>query len=123
MLYRQRSTFFYETRIKPAEKTISPFRKRTSEPGRTQKTKYAAVSRIPSEAAVGRRVQGSVKRNVFVKPNEQSRACASYAMARKRLLKTNHFVKPSAIEPARITEARNGRKKSNLNTYHLTLHQ
>ena len=73
MLYRQRSTFFYETRIKPAEKTISPFRKRASEPGRTQKTKYAAVSRIPSEAAVGRRVQGSVKRNVFVKANEQSR--------------------------------------------------
>ena len=95
MLYRQRSTFFYETRIKPAEKTISPFRKRTSEPGRTQKTKYAAVSRIPSEVAVGRRVQGSVKRNVFVKPNEQSRACASYAMARKRLLKTNVFVKPN----------------------------
>ena len=92
MLYRQRSTFFYETRIKPAEKTISPFRKRTSEPGRTQKTKYAAVSRIPSEVAVGRRIQGSVKRNVFVKPNEQSRACASYAMARKRLLKTNLFL-------------------------------
>ena len=100
MLYRQRSTFFYEMRIKPSEK-ISPFRKRASEPGRTQKTKYAAVSRIPSEAAVGRRVQGSVKRNVFVKPNEQSRACASYAMARKRLLKTNRFAKPSA-EPNKV---------------------
>ena len=97
MLYRQRSTFFYETRIKPAEKTISPFRKRTSEPGRTQKTKYAAVSRIPSEVAVGRRIQGSVKRNVFVKPNEQSRACASYAMARKRLLKTNVFYRSARI--------------------------
>ena len=97
MLYRQRSTFFYETRIKPAEKTISPFRKRTSEPGRTQKTKYAAVSRIPSEVAVGRRVQGSVKRNVFVKPNEQSRACASYAMARKRLLKTKLFYRSARI--------------------------
>ena len=95
MLYRQRSSFFYEMRIKPSEK-ISPFRKRASEPSRTQKTKYAAVSRIPSEAAVGRRVQGSVKRNVFVKPNEQSRACASYAVARKRLLKTNLFDKPSA---------------------------
>ena len=94
MLYRQRSSFFYEIRIKPLKK-ISPFRKRASEPGRTQKTKYAAVSRIPSEVAVGRRVQGSVKRNVFVKPNEQSRACASYAMARKRLLKTNVFVKPN----------------------------
>ena len=66
MLYRQRSSFFYEIRIKPLKK-ISPFRKRASEPGRTQKTKYAAVSRIPSEVAVGRRVQGSVKRNVFVK--------------------------------------------------------
>ena len=74
MLYRQRSSFFYEMRIKPLKK-ISPFRKRASEPGRTQKTKYAAVSRIPSEVAVGRRVQGSVKRNVFVKPNEQSRVC------------------------------------------------
>ena len=72
MLFRQRSSFFYEIRIKPLKK-ISPFRKRASEPGRTQKTKYAAVSRIPSEVAVGRRVQGSVKRNVFVKPNEQSR--------------------------------------------------
>ena len=115
MLYRQRSSFFYETRIKPAEKTISPFRKRTSEPGRTQKTKYAAVSRIPSEAAVGRRVQGSVKRNVFVKPNEQSRACASYAMARKRLLKTNRFAKPSAepnkarTMPRREMDERNSR--------------
>ena len=39
--------------------------------------------------------------NVFVKPNEQSRACASYAMARKRLLKTNRFAKPSA-EPNKV---------------------
>ena len=114
MLYRQRSSFFYEMRIKPLKK-ISPFRKRASEPGRTQKTKYAAVSRIPSEVADGRRVQGSVKRNVFVKPNEQSRACASYAMARKRLLKTNHFVKPNAepnevrAMPRREMEERNSR--------------
>jgi len=36
-----------------------------------------------------------LKTNVFVKPNEQSRACASYVMARKRLLKTNVFVKPN----------------------------
>ena len=105
MLYRQRSSFFYEMRIKPAEKTISPFRKRTSEPGRTQKTKYAAVSRIPSEAAVGRRVQGSVKRNVFVKPNEQSRACASYAMARKRRKKFKAF---SAVSPP-LTDCRSER--------------
>ena len=96
MLYRQRSSFFYEMRIKPLKK-ISPFRKRASEPGRTQKTKYAAVSRIPSEVADGRRVQGSVKRNVFVKPNEQSRACASYVMARKRLLKTKLFYRSARI--------------------------
>ena len=39
---------------------------------------------------------GRKKFDVFVKPNGQSRACASYAMARKRLLKTNLFDKPSA---------------------------
>ena len=32
---------------------------------------------------------GRKKFDVFVKPNGQSRACASYAMARKRLLRTN----------------------------------
>ena len=86
MLYRQRSSFFYEIRIKPLKK-ISPFRKRASEPGRTQKTKYAAVSRIPSEVAVGRRVQGSVKRNVFVKPNEQSRKKFELCRGGKRIAK------------------------------------
>ena len=30
-----------------------------------------------------------MKMNVFVKPDEQSRTRAGYAMARKRLLKTN----------------------------------
>jgi hypothetical protein len=34
--------------------------------------------------------------DVVDKPNGQSRACADYAMARKRLLETNRFVKPSA---------------------------
>ena len=29
--------------------------------------------------------------NVFVKPNEQNRACSSYAMARKRRMKSNHI--------------------------------
>ena len=33
--------------------------------------------------------------NVFVKPNEQNRACSSYAMARKRRMKSNVFVKPN----------------------------
>ena len=33
-----------------------------------------------------------MNKNVFVKPNGQSRACASYAMAKKRLLKTNLFL-------------------------------
>ena len=32
---------------------------------------------------------GRKKFDVFVKPNGQSRACASYAKARKRLLRTN----------------------------------
>ena len=27
--------------------------------------------------------------NIFVKPNEQNRACSSYAMARKRRMKSN----------------------------------
>ena len=30
-----------------------------------------------------------MKSNVFVKPNEQKRACSSYAMARKRRMKSN----------------------------------
>ena len=33
-----------------------------------------------------------MNKNVFVKPNGQSRAYASYAMAKKRLLKTNLFL-------------------------------
>ena len=33
-----------------------------------------------------------MNKNVFVKPNGQSRACASYAMAKKQLLKTNLFL-------------------------------
>ena len=37
-----------------------------------------------------------MKMNVFVKPDEQSRTRAGYAEARKRLLKTNLFDKPSA---------------------------
>ena len=37
--------------------------------------------------------KNSVK-NVFVKPNEQNRACSSYAMARKGRMKSNDFVKP-----------------------------
>ena len=31
----------------------------------------------------------TAKTNVFVKPNEQNRACSSYAMARKRRMKSN----------------------------------
>ena len=30
-------------------------------------------------------------RNVFVKPNEQNRACSSYAMARKRRMKSKVY--------------------------------
>ena len=32
---------------------------------------------------------GCFSTNVFVKPNEQNRACSSYAMARKRRMKSN----------------------------------
>ena len=112
MLYRQRSSFFYEIRIKPLKK-ISPFRKRASEPGRTQKTKYAAVSRIPSEVAVGRRVQGSVKRNVFVKPNEQSRKkfelCRGEKWTKEIQPKTaaarRFFVRNASLRPGIIKKA------------------
>ena len=34
---------------------------------------------------------GCFSTNVFVKPNEQNRACSSYAMARKRRMKSNSF--------------------------------
>ena len=34
---------------------------------------------------------GCFSTNVFVKPNEQNRACSSYAMARKRRMKSNFF--------------------------------
>ena len=33
--------------------------------------------------------KGAMKWNIFVKPNEQNRACSSYAMARKRAMKWN----------------------------------
>ena len=36
------------------------------------------------------RARGRIE-NVFVKPNEQNRACLSYAMARKRRMKSNDF--------------------------------
>ena len=36
-----------------------------------------------------------MNKNVFVKPNGQSRAYANYAMARKRRMKFNVFVKPN----------------------------
>ncbi len=43
----------------------------------------------------GRAADRVGKENVFVKPNEQNRACWSYAMARKRRMKSNVFVKPN----------------------------
>ena len=54
--------------------------------------------------------------NVFVKPNEQNRACSSYAMARKRRMKSNVFVKPNEQNRAcsRYAMARKGRMKSNV---------
>ena len=57
-----------------------------------------------------------MKSNVFVKPNEQNRACSSYAMARKRRMKSNVFVKPNEQNRAcsRYAMARKGRMKSNV---------
>ena len=54
--------------------------------------------------------------NVFVKPNEQNRACSSYAMARNRRMKSNVFVKPNEQNRAcsRYAMARKGRMKSNV---------
>ncbi len=34
------------------------------------------------------------KKNVFVKPNEQNRACSGYAMARKRRMESNYSIVP-----------------------------
>ena len=42
--------------------------------------------------------------NDFVKPNEQSQACLSYAMARNRTFK-NDFVKPNEQSQARLSYA------------------
>ena len=54
--------------------------------------------------------------NVFVKPNEQNRACSSYAMARKRRMKSNVFVKPNEQNRAcsSYAMARKRRMKSNV---------
>ena len=54
--------------------------------------------------------------NVFVKPNEQNRACSRYAMARKGRMKSNVFVKPNEQNRAcsRYVMARKGRMKSNV---------
>ena len=134
-------------RTNPTPKKPRPFQRKGTE-GRDCRCPQSGYARLARRLAPNNGNEPT-KTNVFAKPNGQSRACASFAMARKRLLKTNHFVKPSAIEPARIAEARNGRKKfnvfakpngqsracasrtmarngrkkSNLNTYHLTLHQ
>ena len=40
--------------------------------------------------------------NVFVKPNEQNRACSSYAMARKRRMKSNFSVLGMALVMVRL---------------------
>ena len=40
---------------------------------------------------------GCFSTNVFVKPNEQNRAYSSYAMARKRRMKSNVIIPPYLI--------------------------
>ena len=54
-------------------------------------------------------------KNVFVKPDEQNRACSSYAMARKGAMKWNLFVKPNEQNRAcsSYAMARKRRMKSN----------
>ena len=56
--------------------------------------------------------------NVFVKPNEQNRACSSYAMARKRRMKSNVFVKPNEQNRAcsSYAMARKRRMKSSVSS-------
>ena len=51
-----------------------------------------------------------MNKNVFVKPNGQSRAYASYAMARKRRMKFNVFVKPNEQSRACASYAEAGKR-------------
>jgi len=50
-----------------------------------------------------------MKFNVFVKPNEQSRACASYAEAGK-MNELQRFVKPIEREPNAVSRLCHGRE-------------
>ncbi|WP_415966652.1 hypothetical protein [Alistipes communis] len=56
-----------------------------------------------------------MKFNVFVKPNEQSRACASYAEAGKRRMKFNVFVKPNEQSRACASYAEAGKRQLKTN--------
>jgi len=54
-----------------------------------EKTNHFVKPSAIELARIAEARNGRKKFDVFVKPNGQSRACASYAMARKRLLRTN----------------------------------
>ena len=70
-----------------------PFQRKGTE-GRDCRSPQSGYARLARRLAPNNGNEPT-KTNVFAKPNGQNRACASYAMARKRLLKTNVFVKPN----------------------------
>ena len=86
-------------RTNPTPKKPRPFQRKGTE-GRDCRSPRSGYARLARRHAPNNGNEPT-KTNVFAKPNGQSRACASYAMARKRLLKTNHFVKPNA-EPNEV---------------------
>lgn len=45
-----------------------------------------------------------MKKNVFVKPNEQSQACLNYAMARKGRMKSKYVIPESELITVRIDQ-------------------
>ena len=61
---------------------------RTREKIQIAAKKVAKFKQVPSFQTLSTKPNQS-KTNIFVKPNEQNRACSSYAMARKRRMKSN----------------------------------
>ena len=57
--------------------------------------------------------KGAIKWNVFVKPNEQTRARSRSAMARKCAIKWNVFVKPNEQNKARFNSAMARKRRRN----------
>ena len=72
----------------PAGQTVTVFETLRAEKGCEETNHFVKPSAVEL-ARIAEARNGRKKLDVFVKPNGQSRACASYAMARKRLLRTN----------------------------------